>query len=162
MTSIPEYFADACSTLKSISVPDGIKSIGDYAFWRCPALQSVSLPETLKTIGKSAFRESAITGITLPEPLTTIGDFAFDNCANLEAIEIPANVTTIGSCAFSYCPKLANVISYPVTPPAISVNTFNHIADDAKLYVPAGSLSLYKSSSYKWKDSFSTSNIIAL
>ena len=48
------YFDDAASEITSFVVPSAT-SLPDYAFYNCKALSSVTLPEGLKTIGKYAF-----------------------------------------------------------------------------------------------------------
>lgn len=64
-----------------VAVPEGLQSIGDFAFFRCNGLTSVTLPESLQSIGERAFYECAgLTSITLPEGLQSIGDDAFSGC----------------------------------------------------------------------------------
>ena len=52
--------------LTSIILPDGIESLAGYSFIGCESLASVTLPEGLKTIGVSAFQQTALTSITFP------------------------------------------------------------------------------------------------
>jgi hypothetical protein len=91
------------SGLTSITIPEGVTSIGMSAFWSCTGLTSVTLPSSLTFIDEAAFRycENLIS-ITLPAGLTSIGHAAFDQCFSLASIEIPASVTSIGSEAFFY------------------------------------------------------------
>ena len=49
----------------SIALPDGIRTIGDFAF-SDSKLMSVELPETLVSIGEMAFSGTPMTEITLP------------------------------------------------------------------------------------------------
>lgn len=49
---------DGCmsgSKITSIEIPEGVTSIGSYAFYGCPNLTTVYLPTTLETIGRNAF-----------------------------------------------------------------------------------------------------------
>ncbi|MGN0185078.1 MAG: leucine-rich repeat domain-containing protein, partial [Aristaeellaceae bacterium] len=67
-----------CDALTSITLPDGLTSIGDYAFYDCDALTSITLPDGLTSIGDYAFYDcDALTSITLPDGLTSIGKYAF-------------------------------------------------------------------------------------
>ena len=54
--------------LKTISLPIGLKSVGDYAFSGCTRLQSIALPLTVKEIGKGIFNEGvSLELVSLPE-----------------------------------------------------------------------------------------------
>ena len=58
--SNPLYYAhhlysDEETEITKIVVPDGVKSIGQYAFNRCEGLTSITLPSTLTSIGTNAF-----------------------------------------------------------------------------------------------------------
>ena len=104
------YFPD---TKEEYVVPNGIQSIGDWAFNGCNSLSSITLPEGLTSIGKKAFfRCFSLSSITLPEGLTSIGDSAFSNCESLSSITLPEGLTSIGDSAFSYCISL-NSITLP-------------------------------------------------
>ncbi|MDY2768370.1 MAG: leucine-rich repeat domain-containing protein, partial [Eubacteriales bacterium] len=47
----------SCKSLTSISIPDGVTSIGDGAFKSCDSLANVSIPESVTSISKYAFAE---------------------------------------------------------------------------------------------------------
>ena len=124
---------NGCTKLTSITVPESVAVIPDYAFEDCNYLQTASLPSTLTSIGKNAFSgctalnnvdvpagttsldEHAFSGctsldkITLPDGLTVIHRWAFDGCTALESIVLPDSVTTIGYRAFANCTKLASI-----------------------------------------------------
>ena len=73
----------------NLVIPEGIASIGDYAFDYCTALTSVSIPEGITTIGTYAFRGCEdLTSVTIPSSLSTIGGNAFIWCFNLDTVHI--------------------------------------------------------------------------
>lgn len=84
----------------SITIPEGVVSIGDGAFSNNTTLTSVSLPSTLETIGTQAFYYCPITSVNIGAHVTTIGDYAFQYC-NLSSVTIPSTVTYVGNGAFS-------------------------------------------------------------
>ena len=89
--------------LLEITLPAGLKAIGNNAFNGCFALRNeVTIPAGVQTIGSYAFAgcRNAKFNPALPETLTAIGDYAFQNCANLYAVTLPASLQTIGDHAF--------------------------------------------------------------
>ena len=89
------------SSIKTVSVEEGITSIGKCAFYSntydkyYSSLISINLPDTISSIGGSAFSGcTALTSITLPETLTVIGYDAFVGCP-LQTLNIPASVCHI-------------------------------------------------------------------
>ena len=89
--------------LIAITAANNAKSL----FAACP-LNSVTLPETLETIGDYAFAKCGITSVTIPASVRTIGEYAFCNCSNLQSAEIDG-ADTIGSYAFMNCTSLTSV-----------------------------------------------------
>lgn len=93
-----------------INLPDGLTSIGNYAFQGC-GITDITLPSSLTSIGNNAF----VGCVKLKEVrcsstvLTQIGELAFDRCTYLRSIEIPASITTIGSNAFANNTNLVSV-----------------------------------------------------
>ena len=109
MTSAP--WSDYKTQITSVSLPDGLTTIGTGAFQYCSALTSVEIPASVTSINMSAFQYcSALTSVELPNGLTTIGRSAFINCSALTSIEIPASVTSIGIDAFNRCISLTSVV----------------------------------------------------
>ena len=100
-----------CSMLTSVTVGNGVTSIGDRAFYNCSGLTSITIPDSVTSIGFAAFEDcSSLTSITIPDSVTSIGDHAFDGCSSLTSITIPDSVTSIGFAAFQSCSSLTSVI----------------------------------------------------
>ena len=97
--------------IKTITLADGVRSIGAYAFSGCAQLVSVSLPESLISIGDYAFSNcSKLADLTLPGHLLTIGQNAFSYCTSLISLEIPDSVKSVGNYAFTGMRSLASVM----------------------------------------------------
>ena len=98
------------TTLKTITIPDGITSIGSGAFNNCSNLDSVDIPSSVTLINSRAFEScKKLTNITIPDSVTHIGTSAFNYCRNLKHLIIGNKVEVIDSGAFSWCDNLASV-----------------------------------------------------
>ncbi len=118
--SVVSVSSSACrsmTNIASVTLPDGITTIGDYAFRGCTSLASLSLPATL----------------------TDIGSYAFYGCTALVSITLPASLQNIASYAFYSCSKLADITTLGTTPPAAVASAFyTSTYNTATLHVPAG------------------------
>ena len=92
--------------LESFEIPEGITAI-DGAFAGCRSLRSITIPDSVTSIGDNAFYSCFnLSNITIPNQVTSIGDNAFDSCVSLNRITIPDSVTSIGCDAFIGCDTL--------------------------------------------------------
>ena len=109
-TKIAQYAFQNCYALQSITIPDGVTSIGSNAFGNCYALQSVTIPDGVTSIENSAFNKCcSIKSISIPNGVTNIHTGVFNNCYSLQSITIPDWVTSIEDNTFSYCYALQSI-----------------------------------------------------
>lgn len=90
---------------------DGVLSvIGTNAFsdfGPSPTLRSVTFPSTLTTIGACAFSYNRnLKTIHLNEGLLKIDSEAFEDCASLDSVYIPSTITQVSGSAFLECRNL--------------------------------------------------------
>lgn len=76
-------------------IPDGVRSVGDYAF--------------------DSYTD--LIDVTIPDGVTNIGDHVFEGCSGLKRVTIPSSVTHLGDYAFQYCYSLANILFEGNQPP---------------------------------------------
>ena len=55
--------------MKDVKIPNGVNSIGKYAFFNCEALSSVILSASVESIAKFAFGNTALAEIHFPEKI---------------------------------------------------------------------------------------------
>ena len=98
-------------TLEVVNLPNGITSIGDYAFHGLRSLKTVNLPDSITYIGNNAF--SSISGSMqveineLPTKLQFLGQSAFMNGGvNVKITKLPAGLRYLLSHTFSGCPNV--------------------------------------------------------
>ena len=146
VTSIgKEAFASTPSTdlrfLHSINIPSSVTSIGDGAFQYNRALSSISLSEGLTSIGSYAFLECPLTSISIPESVTSIGSYAFVACSSLTSVSIPKGVTSIEDGVFRSCTSLTS-ISIPKGVTSIGDAAFQHCRVLPSISIPEGVTSI--------------------
>ena len=84
-----------CDALK-ITIPNGVTSIGDYAFYACHGLTSIEIPDSVTTIGFEAFQDCiGLSRIKIPNGVTSIGANVFEGCSGL-TLEIGNIINSIG------------------------------------------------------------------
>jgi len=110
VTSIGNYAFYNCSSMTSVTIPNSVTSIGERAFFRCSSLTSVTIGNSVTSIEDYAFEWcSSLTSVTIPNSVTSIGEGAFLGCSSLTSVTIPNSVTSIGSSAFYGCSSLTSV-----------------------------------------------------
>lgn len=99
-----------CSEIESIRIPEGVKEIKAYTFSGCEKLRNIILPHSLRSIGMGAFSEcKALREITIPEGVKTIGMSAFSDCEDLKNVVIPTSIRKVKNFAFSGCKRLQSI-----------------------------------------------------
>ena len=94
----------AGSAFESVTINEGVKSIGSYAFYGCNTIQSLVLNDGVESLGENAFAGcSSIKEFDLPVSVKSVGDMAFNGCTSVLSLNIPSSVESIGASAFVGC-----------------------------------------------------------
>ena len=110
VTYIGSYAFRGCSSLTSLTIPNGVTSIGDYAFYNCTSLSSVTIPSGVTSIGETAFGFcTSLQNITFLSGITSVAPWMFQHCTSLTSVTIPDSVTSIGYSAFYECTSLSSI-----------------------------------------------------
>ncbi len=91
-----------------------VLALSDDAFANCTSLKTVTIPDSVTSIGTRAFCQcSGLTSVIIPDSVTSIGMYAFHSCSGLKTITIPNSVTSIGDYSFYGCSGLSEIIADP-------------------------------------------------
>jgi hypothetical protein len=91
------------------TLPNGVTSIGDSAFYDSHNLPSVTIPNSVTSIGRWAFYSCGLTSVTGGNGVTSIGNYAFYSCDHLTSFTLGNGVTSIEEHAFASCTSLTGV-----------------------------------------------------
>lgn len=99
--AIGNYAFAGIKQIKEVILPEGIESIGDFAFANCSNLRSIKTPCTCLSIGEHAFNGcSILKEVQLSEGLESIGERSFSYCFSLLSLSLPSTIETIGAYLF--------------------------------------------------------------
>ena len=140
VTSIGRYAFCGYSSLTSVAVADSVTSVGNSAFGGCSGLTSITIPDSVTSIGGSAFYNCTglITVNFNATNCTTMGSQSspvFSGCTNLTTINIGEDVTAIPSYAFSDCFSLKS-ITIPDSVISIGVSAFSGCSGLESMTIP--------------------------
>ena len=124
VTSIGSSAFRNCTGLTSITIPNSVNKIDEYAFSYCDDLNEVNISDLsawckIDFVGISAnplsygaklkLNDIEITNLIIPNDISQIKDIAFYGCIGLTSITIPNSVTKIGGGAFYGCIGLTSI-----------------------------------------------------
>ncbi len=149
----------AGSTLVTVDFSNctNLNTLSGSTFYDCHYLKNVTLPEGLKVIGDAAFQNCySIEEITIPNSVQTIEENAFWMFSELyqhqlKKVILGSGLQQIKSNAFGECGNIVEIHSRNPLPPALANDGFEmQLNNKATVYVPMGSLSAYQTAN-RWK-----------
>lgn len=157
LTTIERFVFADCEYLNSVVIPETVTAIGNYAFYNCARLSSVVIPNAVTSVGAGVFENcTELTSATYnAENCTKFGtdtDQVFKGCDKLTTLYIGKDVKRIPEYAFyndNNVTELYCAAPTPPTPESMSLSGVNK--QKCTLYVPQGSVDLYKAN-YLWRD----------
>ncbi len=113
LASIGEYAFSGCTSLQSVSIPSGVKSIGDRAFQNAgiTSVKVKAISFALNGVGTYIFAGNSINNVTFVEGIKSIPAIFFHaGFASNTTVHIPESVTTIENDAFNTVVNLTGII----------------------------------------------------
>lgn len=104
------------TAVTTVTIPNGVKTLGPNVFEECKKLTTASLPNSLTYCDVSIFQNcTSLKTVNIPTSLEGIPTYFCNNCTSLKSITIPSNIKTIGPGAFRYTSLTSITIPNNVT-----------------------------------------------
>ena len=132
-----EFALCTCDSLTSVTIPQGVFSIGLMALGRNTRLESVVLPNNLIFMGEFCFYgDESLSSIDIPASVGVIPNGAFERCSSLQTVIVPEGITRLEQFAFEECGNLVS-IQFPSTLTFIGGACFQDDSALVSVNVPA-------------------------
>lgn len=145
---------DYANYIKSVTIPESVKSIwpsafsGSYSDKYGLGCKSLTIPGNVTEIGAGAFMFAKFEQVAIPDAVKNIYSKTFYNCGKLKSINLGNGVKEIWNDAFRGISSNAEMHIDAVKPPIINKHAFSSEDYMAKVFVPYGTSEDYKS---EWK-----------
>ena len=107
--NVLEYVFQGCTKLDDVTFGEDFgDTITAGLFYGCSSLKSIEIPNNIKTVSAYSFRESGLEEITIPSSVEKLQNNTFELCTNLKKAVI--NGKCVGSDIFYRCFNLTEVI----------------------------------------------------
>lgn len=93
----------ALPVMGAVTIPEGIKEVGDYAFWSYPVTK-VTFPSTMVKTGKASFADNEmLKTVEFNEGFEFVGEMCFQNCTGMTKVVLPSTLKVIDVQGFCSC-----------------------------------------------------------
>ena len=129
------------------TVPDGVRTIGDYAF-RYADIRQIDLSASINSLGQRAFCGSKLEHVVLPNGISILPYGCFQQCRQLKSVALGHETNYLSSYCFDGCPDLRDLYVYATDfAPYCQEAAFTgaeSLLSEGTLHVPTDCLTLYR------------------
>ena len=111
------------SSFTEVLLNDGLKTIGDFAFYEA-AVQNIVIPDSVTSLGASTFTWSSLRSATVGSGVKILPEYAFSSCHALSEMKLSEGLETISKFAFEFDEKLT-AIELPSTLKTLGTYAFS-------------------------------------
>ncbi len=103
-------YAFAVSAISSLSIPASVTAIGEYAMMNCAALGELSLSGGVPELPRGMLQGcTGLLSLTIPEGVTGLGENFLSDCMFLLELSLPESLLSVGKRAFANCSSLTTI-----------------------------------------------------
>ncbi len=152
LRKVGNWACEGCTALTTVVFPDSLIEINNYAFSGCESLAFVTWGSGIEIIDSYAFSGCSFSSVSLPGVVEIHGE-SFGGLRNLAHVTIGADCTLIDYQAFVLCTSLVDVTIAAAAPPTLDVSylpyslPFYGCSSLSAIYVPLPSVAAYKAAS---------------
>ena len=141
------YDAFTGTAIQHVVLPDGLKTIGDNAFYNCKKLTICIIPKTVDLIEDNAFYGCEKLNIidentsspyhqVIPKTVKTIGQSAFAKCSKFTTVDFEASCSAVPPSCFYGCDHIEELNLSGSTVEYIGANAFYECLNMETIYLP--------------------------
>jgi len=150
VTAIPTSLFKGNSGLKSISLPQSVRTISDGAFSNCSTMLYATIQEGVESIASSAFQSClSLRKVIIPSTVANLGSFVLRDNKIITRLVVPENVTEMDSFSLYGLNALESLTFLSETPSKLGSRALDE-TNNCPVYVPASAVEAYKTAS-DWK-----------
>ena len=147
-------------SIKSITIPDSVTSIGSGAFSWCSSLTDITIPDSATSIGSGAFEHCiSLTSVAIGNGVTSIGDRAFTGVQSVQvsaghsvfSVDERGAVINKKEKKLLYVPPSLSSYTIPDSVTSIGSGAFNWCTSLTSVTIPDSVTSIGKSAFYGCK-----------
>ena len=152
--SIESYAFKNCTFLENVYFEENsnLQNLGSNVFENCSSLKNLTIPNGIQVLSANVFLNcTSLESAIIPDSVITINPNIFAECTNLKNVEIGNSVTSMFSNIFGNCISLSSITIKTIVPPTIYGELFTESINNLNIYVPAEAVDAYKTAS-GWSD----------